>query len=253
MAGTNGEGPSLSAPEKRDLLAVAAPLRGKLDLVLGIATPSLDEATWLCKRAADHGAACLVMPPGYFRNVSETGIRDWFLRLLDASPAPILAYNFPKMTGVVLSPELLRALAGHPRMAGIKDSSGERENLTAYAQVLPGHAKYVGDETLLVDALECGWSGTISGASNVIPEWTSAIVGDWTAGQSESARAKFDLALPAIEAIRAGPQPVLNKALLHRLGILERPDPRLPLEPPPEERVAQVLDVLLVRLGVRPR
>src|SRR5688572_23691682 len=56
LAGTNGEGPSLSATEKRDLIQHAVPLRGKLDLVLGIATPSLDEAIWLTRRAEEAGA-----------------------------------------------------------------------------------------------------------------------------------------------------------------------------------------------------
>src|SRR4051812_1946026 len=66
LAGTNGEGPSLSPVEKRDLLRDAMPLRGTLDLILGIATSSSDEAIWLCKQAGAVGAkAILLMPPYY--------------------------------------------------------------------------------------------------------------------------------------------------------------------------------------------
>src|SRR5438132_298207 len=77
LAGTNGEGPSLSAIEKRDLLRAMMPVRGSIDLILGVATPSLSEAVWSCKQAAKIGAAAaLVMAPGYFREATEQGIED---------------------------------------------------------------------------------------------------------------------------------------------------------------------------------
>jgi 4-hydroxy-tetrahydrodipicolinate synthase len=100
IAGTNGEGPSLSAGEKRDLLKSASAARGKLTLILGVATSSLDEAHWLCRRAAElEASAVLLMPPSYFRSVTEDAIVDWFLWVLDRSPVPILVYNLPKFTG----------------------------------------------------------------------------------------------------------------------------------------------------------
>src|SRR3954467_7098266 len=79
LAGTNGEGPSLSATEKRDLIRESMPLRGKLDIILGIASSSLEEAVWLCNQARKSGAAAaLVMPPSYFREATEDGLVEWF-------------------------------------------------------------------------------------------------------------------------------------------------------------------------------
>lgn len=253
LAGTNGEGPSLSAVEKRDLLRDAAPVRGGLDLVLGVATPSLDEAIWLAKRACEfEAAAILVMPPGYFRQVSPEAIRDWFLRLLDASPSPVLVYNFPRMTGITLAAHLVGDLAGHERFAGIKDSSGEPANLAAYRAVVPqDRALFVGDERLLLEALRLGWTGTISGAANVVPQWLVEVVRLWQAGGDEGAEAKFDLLLPTIEAIRALPQPPGNKALLERLGVLDSREPRLPLQALTDADIADAARVLEVSLGLR--
>src|SRR5690349_2804546 len=57
LAGTNGEGPSLSAVEKRDLIRIAVPIFPELKVVAGIATPSLDEAIWLASQAHKAGAA----------------------------------------------------------------------------------------------------------------------------------------------------------------------------------------------------
>src|SRR5690349_13881865 len=94
LAGTNGEGPSLSAVEKRDLIREAMPTRGRLDVILGVATPSLEEAVWLNNQAAKAGAiASLVMPPGYFREASEEGVEGWFMQVLDRSKLPIIVYN----------------------------------------------------------------------------------------------------------------------------------------------------------------
>ena len=258
LAGTNGEGPSLSATEKRDLIIAAAPLRGKLDLILGIATPSLDEATWLTRRAEDAGAAAvLVMAPFYFRDAEESGIEEWFAKVLDSSPLPVLVYNFPQKTGVTISPELMGRLSVHKGFAGLKDSSGAVENITAYSGAVAGRDLFVGNEELLIDALDAGWTGTISGAANVLPMWLSQIVAEYnehrTAGAKitrENVEAKFELALPCITALRSHKQPALNKTLLHRLGVLPRPDVRAPLTPTDPAAVDQVANLLRERLGL---
>ena len=230
IAGTNGEGPSLSAIEKRDLLRAMMPVRGKLDLILGVATPSLSEAVWSCKQAAKIGAsAALVMAPGYFREATEEGIHDWFVRLMDEAGLPVIVYNFPQRTGVTITPDLMARLASHERMAGAKDSSGSRENLGGYAAALPGKALFVGNETLLTEALRAGWSGTISGAANILANWLSQIVALWLADDLEQAEVKFRLIHPALEAIRKSPQPATNKAVLARLGVLDSGRVRLPL------------------------
>lgn len=246
LAGTNGEGPSLSAPEKRDLLRDAAKAKGSLKLILGIATPSLDEAIWLSKQAGEFGAeATLLMPPGYFRRAEEEGIRQWLEAVLDRSPVPVLLYNFPKMSGVALSSRLVAGLAGHPNLAGLKDSSGERANLGDYRQALPGDkALLVGDETLLVEALRAGWTGSISGAANVVPAWLSHIVSMPLDDPSDSIDAKFSLVLPVLEALRQVPQPEANKAILRAFGVLENENPRLPLLPLDPEVVQPVIDAV---------
>jgi dihydrodipicolinate synthase/N-acetylneuraminate lyase len=224
LAGTNGEGPSLSAVEKRDLLRLADSCRGGLKLVLGIATPSLDEARWSCDQAGKNGAsAVLVMPPSYFRAASEDGIAEWFELVASESPVPVLAYNFPKMTGFTMSPSFIARLASHPNVMGFKDSSGEAANLQSYREAAGERLLFVGDETLLLDALTKGWTGTISGAANCVPQWLSQIAASRDA-------AKFEVLLPVIRAVRSQPQPATNKAVLHALGVIATAHPRLPLK-----------------------
>lgn len=251
LAGTNGEGPSLSAVEKRDLLRESLPLAGSLELVLGIATPSLHEGIWLSKQAATHGVPVLVMAPSYFRAAPEEGVLEWFEALMDASPAQTLVYNFPKMTGFTFSAEAMARLAQHPRFLGLKDSSGDPGNLGPYRGALKEeHLLFVGDETLLLQAIDAGWSGTISGASNVIPQWLVGVLAALAEGNRETAAARFALALPCIEAIRSLAQPPGNKALLGLLGVLSQPALRLPLLDSPSSQVHSVAKLLRERLGL---
>jgi 4-hydroxy-tetrahydrodipicolinate synthase len=245
LAGTNGEGPSLSAIEKRDLLKAMMSVRGSLDLILGVATPSVSEAIWSCRQAAKIGAAAaLVMPPGYFREATEAGIEKWFLAVMDDAELPVIVYNFPQRTGITISAELMGRLSRHERMAGAKDSSGSVENLSDYAAALPGRSLFVGNETLLWKALEAGWSGTISGAANVLPGWLSQVVALCGGGQKEQARIKFELAVRGVEGLRKSPQPATSKGVLARLGILDSGR----LRPPLEEADARVVDVAMESL-----
>ncbi len=246
LAGTNGEGPSLTAPEKRDLIAQAMPLKGGLDLILGIATCSLNEAVWSCKQAHEAGAvAALVMPPFYFKEPLEN-IESWFTELLDRSPLPILVYNFPQRTGITLTAEFMEKVCAHENCAGLKDSSGNRENLAAYRKAAkrPEQTLFVGDETLLIEALQAGWSGTISGMTNSIPHWTSQIVKEWQSGHQETAEAKFQIAIPVIEAMRKMPQPGVHKGVLTHRKVIESPTLRLPLTAAPTALIEEAINLI---------
>lgn len=237
LAGTNGEGPSLSAVEKRDLIKAAVPLASGFPVILGVSTPSTEEAVWLCRQAADAGAAAvLLMPPGFFREASQAGLEAWFRQVLDRSTSPVLVYNYPARAGVRLEADLIARLADHPRFLGLKDSSGEIANIVDYAEAAKGKSLFVGDETLLAEALTAGWTGTISGASNCLARWFAAAIEDWEIDQ-ESARTKLKLINPALKALRSLPQPMAHKAILRERGILPSSAVRLPLEEFEESRL----------------
>lgn len=245
LAGTNGEGPSLSAYEKRDLLQIAHAGRGSLKIILGVSTPSVTEARWLCGQADKHGAdAVLLMAPGYFRRAGDEGVLVWFEQVIATTTLPILVYNFPKMTGITMTPAMVGRLMQSDRVIGLKDSSGEVANLATYREVVPpGKALFMGDETLLADAIGAGWTGTISGAANLIPAWLSKAVTELQDGDSVA----FKMVEPVIHAIRGHNQPEVNKAVLHALGVITSPAPRAPLQATVGDAV---LRVLKERLGI---
>jgi 4-hydroxy-tetrahydrodipicolinate synthase len=248
LAGTNGEGPSLAAVEKRDLLRAVVPAAGALRVVLCVATPSLEEACWSAESAAKAGAhAVLAMPPAYFREAE--GIMPWFFALADRSPLPVLVYNFPKRTGLTTSADDLGRLLAHPNIVGAKDSSSDQANLAAWRAAAPGDARlFVGDETLLLPALEAGWEGTISGAANLLAPWIARVVRLWHDGDRAGAATAFGAVAPAVAHIRAAAQPAANKAAMAALGWIGSGAVRLPLTEHGDEGLMEELG----RLGTVP-
>lgn len=224
IAGTNGEGPSLSGAEKRDLFQLACSSAGRLRIVAGLGTCALSEATWLARRAAEAGAEMLlVQAPFYFRSASEAGIEAFFDAVLSESALPALLYNHP-MTGFTLAPEMLTRLAEkHSSLAGVKDSSGDIELFRRYRQALPGKIVLVGDERLLLHSLHEGGNGTISGLANSMPHLISRQVRE----RSDALQQLID---EAVERLKRYPQPAVHKCVLNLLG-LPGGTLRPPLEP----------------------
>ena len=227
IAGSTGEGPSLAAVEKRDLVRLACSTHPELSVVIGIATASLVEAAWLAEQSRKAGAiAALVMPPAFFREADDDAIAEWYEELFRRTTLPILIYNFPLRSGRVISPALLGRLSRRDECIGVKDSSGDPANLRAYREVVPnGKSLLVGDERLLRRAKEAGWTGSISGASNVLGHWLQTI---WRSPDPEG-EDKLGLIIPGLETLRKAGLPAITKSLLVEMGIIDCAQVRLPL------------------------
>lgn len=255
VGGTNGEGPLLSAVERRDLCKEACRAAGPLRVWLGTASESLPEIVWLAKQASNAGAAgLLLLPPRYFGDPGEESLALWFESILDQSEIPCLVYNIPQKSGYGLSASLLKRLANHPQFSGVKDASGQPGNLTSFRAVLgEEHDLLFGDSHPFPQAMEAGWTGTISGAANIVPHWFVQIFREWNdPDRRESSLVKYELLGRILELVRQGPQPALNKAVLREFGVLESDAMRLPLSPCPVEVRDSMLAALVESIGVRP-
>ena len=131
VLGTTGEATSFSAEDRVVPMAAAAAALDPARLMVGTGCPDLPTTLNLTHRAGALGfGAALVLPPYYYKGVSDAGIEAHFLRLVDGAVAegpPIHLYNFPQMTGLTFSPELVARLmaATGGRIEGAKDSSGD--------------------------------------------------------------------------------------------------------------------------------
>lgn len=176
LFGTTGEGASLTDPER--IAAHQALLESGIEasqIVVCISSSVLKSATDQARIALQLGcSALLVLPPFYFKGVSDDGLFDWYSGLIDdiSSQYPrIILYHIPQVTGVGISRDLICRLKEQfgEVVFAVKDSAGHW--LTTYAFLTQSDiAVIVGDERYLAAATRIGAVGAISGVANFLPE-----------------------------------------------------------------------------------
>lgn len=172
VLGTTGEATSFSTSQRETVMTAAAATLDGAKLMVGTGTPDLATTIHLTQLAHKLGfAGALVLPPFYYKGVSDDGLANWFDRLVAGTsdaPIPLFLYNFPQMTGLTFSPALVARLKGaHPdRLVGAKDSSGD----LAYAAELAKIADFdvfPSNEAALAQADADGYAGCISATTNL--------------------------------------------------------------------------------------
>jgi 4-hydroxy-2-oxoglutarate aldolase len=164
VSGTTGEGPLLDAEEQVRLVEwLREVVPEDRWLVAGTGAESTRATVRATERAAAAGAdAVLVRAPAYFGpTLTPAALADHYLRIADASPVPVLVYNIPKYTHVMLHDSVLRALADHERVIGFKDSSGDLKVLAHYRAAAPRLRALVGSGSQFYPALELGADGGV--------------------------------------------------------------------------------------------
>jgi 4-hydroxy-2-oxoglutarate aldolase len=169
VAGSTGEAALLDEDERLRLTELARPLvPDDRWLFTGTGAESTRECVRRSKDAAERGAdAVLVVPPHYYgASMTEDALWAHYSRVADECPVPVMLYNIPKYTHLQLDAKLVHALAEHPNIFGIKDSTGDITQLRAYLEaqsdrftVLTGHAGTV------LDAFGYGARGAILAAA----------------------------------------------------------------------------------------
>lgn len=181
VLGTTGEANSLSAAQRIRVMEVASSELDKTKLMVGTGTPDLQTAIELTNAAEGLGfAGALILPPYYYKGVSDDGLFTWFSKVVEtARSIPIYLYNFPQMTGVPISVDLVRRLAAAfpDRLAGAKDSSGDL-NYAAELASIDGLAIFPSDEASLARSDQDGFAGCISATVNVTAPLASRLWSD---------------------------------------------------------------------------
>ncbi len=211
ILGTNGEFPSFSLDERRAVAESAAVAESGLDLILGVGSCAVPEALAMADSAASLGyVSILCPPPFYFRSAPEEGIAAFFLEVLDRSSLPVLLYHIPQVTGVPISDEILDLLDGHENLVGVKDSSGDLDELTRFTQRFSDGCYLVGNDRLLTASMDAGGAGSISAAASVAPSLVSAVQ------RTEADQASLDKVRALLEDYGLGPS---VKAILRHCGL----------------------------------
>ncbi|MGZ5236788.1 MAG: dihydrodipicolinate synthase family protein [Caldimonas sp.] len=200
--GTNSEAASLSVAERLDLtdrlLAAGVPAAR---LLPGTGACALSDAVTLTRHAVERGApGVLMVPPFYFKNVSDDGVFAYYAEVIERVGSDRLAiylYHIPQLTQVPITLALIeRLLRRYPKtVLGAKDSSGDWANSKAMIDnyAAGGFAVFPASESLLSKALPIGGAGCISATVNMNPAGIQALYEGWNTARAESLQAAADV------------------------------------------------------------
>ena len=234
--GTNGEAPLLDDEESDRVVECAreAVPRDRL-LIAGAGRESTRATIAAARRAAQHGAdAVLVRPPSLYRaHISAAALAQHYTAVADASPVPVLLYNYPAFFGVNLTPDLVGRLASHPNIAGMKETSTDgAQFVDLTAAVPPEFTILAGSAPGTYPALSAGASGAILAIACVLPALCVELFEHARAGRYQEALACQRRLTPIARAVTSTfGIPGLKAAMT--LAGYEGGDPRPPLAPVP--------------------
>ncbi len=174
VAGSTGESPFLTDDERLAVIKTVknTMVEGML-LLAGTGRESTAHTIEACVQAAKAGAdAALVVTPSFYRPLMSPAVLErHYHTVANASPIPVLLYNMPAFTGVNIALETVLALAEHPNIIGLKDSSGNSQFFAAAVRQTPADfAVFSGNLPTFAQSLISGGSGGILAVANVAPE-----------------------------------------------------------------------------------
>ena len=244
--GSNGEFHAVGFDEKVAFTKhVIEYVNRRVPVYVGTGSCSTAEAIALSQEAERLGADALSVINPYFMKISNDEIYQYFADVAGSVKIPVMMYNIPKSTGMNLPAEVVAKVAEIDNVRGIKDSSGDMENLKSYIDAVAGKNVdvIVGSDGKISAAHALGASGTIAGTANLITEvvvklWAALEAGD--AAEAERLQAEIE---PIRDVLHLGSTPQTLKRSVELAGIPVGPA-RKPVADTPAEVDAKVIEML---------
>lgn len=245
VAGTTGEGSTLSDEEHREVLAYAVKrINGRVPCIAGTGSNDTAYAIELTQYACSIGCDAMLVVTPYYNKATQKGLVKMFNAIADASTKPIIVYNIPSRTGVNIEPATFVELAKHPRIAAIKEASGNLSKMVEEFALLDGSLDiYSGNDDQIVPTLSMGGKGVISVLSNIMPKETVAMCDAFFAGDVATAAKMQCKYLPLIQALFCEVNPIPVKAALAAMGRMEGVI-RLPLTEMEEDHQEKMISIM---------
>ena len=224
VLGTNGEGPCLRDAVRQGVCEVAVEAaRGRVPVIAGVLQPStariIDDVKLLEKTGIE---AVVVTTPYYFGGYNDDELVNHYRRVADATDLPVLVYNIPQNTKVSVSAGALFKIAEDPRIAGVKDSSGNWAEVQRMILERPREDFTIlqGNQQMAAISLVLGADGLVPGFANVHPRLLSDLYAAVQKGALADAFA-IQKQVDAFLRIRGRASLHCTKLLAAHLGLIE--------------------------------
>lgn len=220
LAGTTGESPTLTDAEKLKLFSeIVSVVGGRMKVIANTGSNDTRHSIELSKKAQACGVDALLLVGPYYNKPPQAGLIDHFTAIADAVDIPIVIYNIPSRTAVNILPETIATLSDHPRISGVKESSGDLMQIAELiAKVPKDFDVYSGDDHLTLPIMAIGGCGIVSVASHVAGEDIFAMCDAFASGDIPRAAHLHQAILPLIKALFAITSPIPVKAAMQRFG-----------------------------------
>lgn len=241
VAGTTGESPTLSTPEKVALFKAAVEAVGdRLTIIVGTGTYDTAASVALTQRAAEIGVNGVMAVTPYYSKPPQEGLYRHFTAIADASDLPVLLYNIPGRTGRLIEVETLQRLAEHESIVAVKDAVDDLEWTENEIRELPeGFAVYSGSDAMTRGMVSANGVGVVSVAAHFAAPQIKRMVHATVEGDDAESWRLHDGLRPLFDALFVEPNPMPLKAGMNavwgRVG-----EPRLPLIPANAETTQQI-------------
>ncbi len=246
--GSTGEAATLSHGEHRRVVEIVVhAARGRVPVVAGTGSNSTREAIDLTRHAKEAGADGALLISPYYNKPTQQGIYEHYAAIARETEFPLVVYNIPGRTASNILPETLARLAEIEQVVGVKEASGDLEQVSKVLSLCPeDFAVLSGDDALTLPILAVGGRGVISTCSNLVPTEMAELVRAFRAGELDRARDVHRRLLPLFAVLFCETNPIPVKAAVAMLGAIGE-EIRLPLTPlsaPNRERLRGVLKEL---------
>jgi 4-hydroxy-tetrahydrodipicolinate synthase len=260
--GTTSEANSLAAEERSMLLdALVAAGVDTSRMMPGTGCCSITETVKLTAQAVKHGCAgVLMLPPFYYKSVSEEGLYRYFSEVVQRvgdARLKIYLYHIPPVAVLGITTGLVeRLLAAYPNaIAGMKDSSGDWNNTKTFLDAFAksGFDVFVGSESFLLAGMRNGGAGTISATVNVNPAAIHKLYAEWVrsrTGGNSAVRADLDEQQARLNVVRDvfGKKYAMISALKQAIAIYANDPAWAKVRPPLVELTAEQVKTLAAEL-----
>jgi 4-hydroxy-tetrahydrodipicolinate synthase len=231
--GTTGESATLSLEEHLAVMQRCIDIvNGRRPVMAGTGSNNTTEAIELTQAAAAMGADAALLITPYYNKPTKAGLLAHFQAIHDATSLPLFLYDVPGRTGLALPDDVILSLANLPRMAGIKDATGDMGRiLRLRARGLWENFVFLsGDDASALAFYAVGAVGSISVTANVAPKGCADVYTLAMQGQWDQARAIQQTLMPLHDALFYETSPGPVKYAASRLGLCDNVL-RLPLVP----------------------
>jgi 4-hydroxy-2-oxoglutarate aldolase len=207
VLGSNGEAVYLNEKEKFRVIAIAREaIPSDKIMLVGTGMESTRETISFTNKAAALGAnLALIVTPSYFKgSMKPQVLYEHFITVAESAHMGILLYNVPQFTGINMEPDLVARLSEHPNIVGIKDSSGNIDQLSQIIHLSrDGFAVFVGSATVLFPALCVGAVGGVLAVANAVPDICTRIQDLYNERKFDGARKLQNRLTPLAKAVTA--------------------------------------------------